>query len=167
VVPVHYNTRQTTFAQGATTQPNSPPAIVNNIGQTKPNQEHLPTYQPQLRMGYAGDKADANSLPPGDRRSKRTSQTHIVKVLKAAATPGVNERRPGEVAASANADRGKTRRERGRINKERKRDGRFQRVPASAVLAHTTTSRVFCVRIQRVLSTKNNPQNHQCTERVC
>ena len=79
------------------TQPNSPPAIVNNLGRSRPNQEHQITYQPQLRMGYAIARSTAKScyhLAIGKARG--TKSTNTARILTAVVTPGVHERRPEE-----------------------------------------------------------------------
>jgi hypothetical protein len=131
-----WRTRRTASARR---KQSPPPTDANTIlNQRNPNQEHQITYQPQLRMGYAIARSTAQiryHLAIGKARGSKNTNT--VRILTAVATPGVHERRPeGELQHLQLPVEGTPGGRGGRKIKRREMEGR-QRVPASAVLAHT------------------------------
>ena len=97
---------------------------------------HLPT---PTSNGLRHRKIDgANSLPPGDWKSKRIKKYKHCKNPNGSSDPGSTRKTPrGRATASVITDRGNTRRERGEENRKRREMEGRQRVQASAVLAHT------------------------------
>jgi hypothetical protein len=110
------------------------------------NQEHLPSYQPHQRMGYADEDVSANSLPPGDQQSKK-----ITAILKAAAALGVFARCPNDqplqYAGSIEGTPG-GRRGGGQIKKEI--DGTKSKGASIRCAGTHKNNQRFCVREQRV-----------------